>query len=499
MRWSHALALFTSLLPLPAVAQPGPGVPPKPAPAVPPKPVPAPKVAPAVPPGAPAAPATPVPPTPAQAAEPQLPEINDPMLVPVPPPKNVLSSWQQALQLARSRNSSLQIAKSQADLARAQARVSLAESLPGLLGKGGIQHHLLRGERANLFPPPPTVTVPDPATTWQAGLELSVPVFAPQSWYDYGTAKQNERALRLSTKETERIVLGTIATQIVEVVTAERLSEVSRVSLRSALSTNDLTSKRQRLGAGTMLDVLRTEQEVELARAQVVSADEALRRSRESLGLALGSSEAWGLRPDIRLDTLGADARSSCRPEPNVNSRPDVRAAQASVVVADRNVSSINRAYLPTVNFVSSLYYLSHDEISPNNEHVTWTIGGVLQWVLYDGGARYGTKEANKRQATIVREQLAETKRNASIEVTQAMRGIEVSEANLKVSRRSRDIAKETARLSRVAYENGTGTSFDLVDTGRRLREAELDLAIKEFDVLRARISALLALATCDV
>jgi outer membrane protein TolC len=420
------------------------------------------------------------------------------MLVPVPPPRNVLSSWQQALQLARSKNSSLSIANAQADLARAQARVTLAESLPSLVGTAGITHHLLRGERANLLPPPPTVTVPDPATFWQAGVRLRVPVFAPQSWYDYGTAKQNERALRLSTKETERIVLGTIATQIVEVVTAERLSEVSRVSLRSALSTNDLTSKRQRLGAGTMLDVLRTQQEVELARAQVVEADEALRRSRESLGLALGASEAWGLRPDIRLDTLGSDARSSCRPEPNVDSRPDVRAAQANVVVADRNVSSINRAYLPTVDFVSDLTYQPRDQ-SLNNEHVTWTIGGVLTWVLYDGGARYGTKEANQRQATIVREQAAQTKRNASIEVTQAMRGVQVSEANLAVSRRSRDIAKETARLSRVAYENGTGTSFDLVDTGRRLREAELDLAIKEFDVLRARISALLALATCEV
>jgi outer membrane protein TolC len=428
-----------------------------------------------------------------------LPEIDDPMLVPVPAPRNVLSSWQQALQLARSKNSSLQISKAEADLARAQARVTLAGSLPKLVGQGEITHHLLRGERPNLFPPPATVTVPDPNPTWGAGLQLTVPVFAPQSWYDYGTAKQNERALRLSTKETERIVLGTIATQIVGVVTAERLSEVSRVSLRSALSTNDLTTKRQRLGAGTMLDVLRTQQEVELARAQVVEADEALRRSRESLGLALGSSEAWGLRPDIRLDTLGTDARQSCRPEPNIDSRPDVRAASASVVVADRNVSSINRAYLPTVDFVSNLSYLSHEEISPNNEHVTWTIGGVLTWTLYDGGLRYGTKEANLRQATIVREQLFQTKRNASIEVSQAMRGVQVSEANLAVSRRSRDIAKETARLSRVAYENGTGTSFDLVDTGRRLREAELDLAIKEFDVLRARISALLALATCDV
>jgi hypothetical protein len=31
------------------------------------------------------------------------------------------------------------------------------------------------------------------------------------------------------------------------------------------------------------------------------------------------------------------------------------------------------------------------------------------------------------------------------------------------------------------------------------LREAELDLTIKEFDVLRARIAALLALSTCKV
>jgi hypothetical protein len=37
------------------------------------------------------------------------------------------------------------------------------------------------------------------------------------------------------------------------------------------------------------------------------------------------------------------------------------------------------------------------------------------------------------------------------------------------------------------------------VDTARRQREAELDFTIKEFDVLRAKIAALLALAACDV
>jgi outer membrane protein TolC len=69
----------------------------------------------------------------------------------------------------------------------------------------------------------------------------------------------------------------------------------------------------------------------------------------------------------------------------------------------------------------------------------------------------------------------------------------------LAVAARTREIAAETARLTKVAYLNGSGTSFDLVDTARRLREAELDYTVKEFDVLRAKIAALLALATCDV
>ena len=69
----------------------------------------------------------------------------------------------------------------------------------------------------------------------------------------------------------------------------------------------------------------------------------------------------------------------------------------------------------------------------------------------------------------------------------------------LAVAAKTRELAAETARLTKVSYVNGSATSFDLVDTARRLREAELDYTIKEFNVLRAKIAALLALSTCDV
>jgi outer membrane protein TolC len=246
------------------------------------------------------------------------------------------------------------------------------------------------------------------------------------------------------------------------------------------------------------VDVLRVEQEVSDSRAQVVASQESLIRAREALGDALGSAEPWGVTPQIQLDNLANDARSSCIVETTVDRRPDVVAANAAVGIAERNVKSVDYTFVPTIDANSVLTYWQPR--SPiNNEHVTWTIGAVLNWNIYDGGLRSGNRGARRADVELSRQRVNDVRRRAQIEATQALRGVEVANANLLVSTRSREIASETARLTQVAYLNGTGTSFDLVDSARRLRAAELDLAIKEFEVLRAKIAALLALATCRV
>jgi outer membrane protein TolC len=452
-----------------------------------------------------AQPAPPPPPPGADPLEPKLPEVDDPMLEEVEPAKNALGSWQQALRLARAQATNLNIAAAQMELARAQSRQALARALPTLTATGRVTRHLLTGT-GTIFdttksPPEirPGSTIPDPLTTYGAGLQLRVPVFAPQAWYDRGTAQDAIYTARLDYENTQRLVLGTVAESIVSAITAERLAEISRVSLRSALSTLELNRRRAQLGAASAVDVLRAEQEVAFARAQVVAANDGVRRSREALGLALGTSDPWAVQPSIRLDSLAADARAVCQPVQNVEERPDVRAARARVELAERNVESIDRQFLPTVDFVSNLDYVSVERQSANGKHVTWTIGGLLTWQLYDGGLRYGTREVNQAQERIAREQLSAARRQAKIEVQQADRSVQVARSNLAVSMQSREIARQSARLSRIAFVQGQGNSFDLVDAARRLREAELDVAVKEFELVRAQIAALLARAACSV
>ena len=119
--------------------------------------------------------------------------------------------------------------------------------------------------------------------------------------------------------------------------------------------------------------------------------------------------------------------------------------------------------------------------------------------MLYDGGLRYGQKDEAEANARVAREQLSDTRRRAELQVTQAFRSVTVAETNLAVSTKGREIAAETARLARVAFINGSGTSFDLVDTASKQRQAEIDLTVKQFELLRAKVAALLALASCDI
>ncbi len=440
-----------------------------------------------------AAPAAPAP-TPTPQAEPVLPEPSDPLLEPPPPPAHVLSTWQDALKQVRDQSVNMRLARANVLQAEGQVRIALAPALPQLLGTASVTKYLIKGDS--------TVQgagrIPDPSVVWAAQLGLTVPLFRPAAWYSYGSAKEALEATKLNSKETERQLVAGVADVIVGVVTAERLAEVSRTSLKAALSTVDLTKRRAALGASNTLDVLRVEGEASLSRAQVVQTTEALVRAREALGSALGSSEAWGVTRDIQIEQLAADAQQVCHPENDINARTDVRVANANLGVADRHVKAVDYTYLPTLDGVSALG-LQDPRFAVNNKNVSWTIGALLTWNIYDGGTRGGQRTVARSEVEVAQAELYETKRAASLQVAQALRAVQVAEANLAVSAKTREIDSETARLSKISFLNGSGTSFDLVTTESLLRVAEADLAVKEFDVTQAKIAALLALSTCSL
>ncbi len=423
----------------------------------------------------------------------------DEMLAPVPPPARVLRTWREALNYVRGRSTGLEQARAQVEIAAAQARLSLVPLYPRVSGTGQVRKDLLFNTTSNL---PAGIAAQafgntGAATLWSANLTISQTLLAPKAYYDAQTSKLSARVRELEQADVERVILANVADTILAAVTAERLGEISRVNLSSALSTLDLTRRRARLGAGNALDVLRAEQEVTVLRGQLLSANESIRRSREALGMALGYSEAVAVTPDIRIAELARDAREVCTPT-ELEQRADLRALRAGKSVLQRNVESNSWLLSPTLDVASAVTY-STAPFTTNGKPAQWIISAVLNVPLYDGGLRAGQARAATAQARAQAAQLTQAERQARLEVQQANRAVTVAEANFAVSRRTRELATETARLAKLSFVNGQGTSFELVDASRRLQQAELDLVVKEFEVVRARILALLATANCNV
>ena len=435
------------------------------------------------------------------------PTVNDPMLTPVPAPRRTIATWEEALGYVRARSTDLRIAYDEVRRAEGQARSALAPALTQINGTGFATHNFL----TTTFPPNPATDITVLGQTVRAG-SISQGGTAPQSnflngyitavqpivslavWDNYGIAKANIETQKLSVEDLKRNLALNVAGAIVSVVTAERIAELNRVGFRNALERHELTTRKKALGAATGLDVVRAQQDVETARAALVTGDESLRQAREALGLALGLPEQVGVARTVNINGLEQSALQVCKVADTLDSRPDIAAARQRLEVAKRGVHNVYLQFLPTLAVQSTLASTTLDVANPAT---TWNIQGVLQVPIWDGGARYGALRQNRALEDEALMQLESLRRTATIQITQARRGVDVAESSRRVAADARALAAETDRLTQVAYREGQGTSLELVISASALRQAEIALALREFDLVRARILAVLALATC--
>ena len=441
--------------------------------------------------GSPSAPPVTVPPPP---------DVSDPMLTPVPQAPRVLGSWREAVSLLRGRSTDLRMAVDQVLQAEAQTRIALAQYLPTINAQGSYLHQLITNPVAGFSLNAATGTailgarVPIPSIS-TGSVQLTQDIINVQEFDQISINELGEDAARLSVDDEKRTLALGVANQIVSVVTAEREAEINRVGLRVALEQLEIANRKRALGAANGLDVVRAQQNAANARASLVTGDETLREARESLGLAIGLPEEIGVASNVNVDGLAASAMSSCRTVQTVDERSDISAARTKLDVAKRNLRNVYYQFLPTLGAQSTVSsFTPNTSLAPST---LWNIQGILSVPIWDGGVRYGSLRSARAAEDIAAQQLEALRRTAIIQVEQAQRQLTVAEESARVAKEQRDLAAQNDQMTQTAYMTGQGTSLELVTASEAHRQAELNLALLEFGVVKARILAMLALATC--
>jgi outer membrane protein TolC len=425
-------------------------------------------------------------------ALPAPPTIDDPMLAPMPPAPRSVSTWEETLELIRARSTDLRTAYDEVVRAEGLTRSALAATLPTIALTGTTTYQtgnypilsLVTGRPCAAGATSCVSTAPN-ANSLAGQATLTQPLIAMEAWHSISTSRANEKVVTLSFEDMKRTIALNVANAIIGVVTAERVAELNRVGTRNALERLDIAQRKHELGSATTL----------------VTGDESLLQAREALGLALGLPEQVGVTKDLKMDGLVQSAIDSCKVAPSVEQRADVAAARARLLVAKRNVDDVYYQFLPTLTAESTVAYSNlYAGVAgepASSATTTWNILGVLSVPLWDGGLRYGALRQTRALEDEARQSFESLRRQAIIQVEQARRDVGVAEKSRSVAASLRALAAETDRLTRVGYVEGQGTSLELVIAAAALREADITLALRDFDLVKARVLAILALANC--
>ncbi len=418
------------------------------------------------------------------------PEVNDPLLTPPSPAPRQIGSWDEALGLIRAQSPDYVTGRESVVRAEAQKRIALAAVLPVLDVLGSYTHQFYTAaftiDQFNIVSPPPNL--------WSLNANLSWDVLDPRAIYKVGTASENIRVTKLSFSDERRTIALAIVHAMLATLAAERVSEVNRVGLRSSLERLALTQARLKYGQGTALDVDRGLRDAEAARRLIIAGDEALYESREALGAALGSPLPISPPGGLDLDQFEASVARTCRLNDDIDRRPDVRAAQGQVDIAERKVHEAELLFSPTFALGSQF---AENNVAVLGPLKTWDVQGVINVPLYDGGARYGALRDAHAAAEQARQALITTRLNAIVGSATAQRLVGVRQAARDVARKQVDLDQRIDDRTRNGYANGFGNSLDLVTSAQDLRQAEIDLALLEYQVGEARADAVLTNAEC--
>lgn len=126
----------------------------------------------------------------------------------------------------------------------------------------------------------------------------------------------------------------------------------------------------------------------------------------------------------------------------------------------------------------------SGDGFIPNVPN--WDVGVVLTWPLFDGGVS-ARQKASRAEEQVRREEIGKVRQETVAAVREAYVAVEVARAALPGLRHSLEAARANYEQADARFKAGLGTSVELADAEAVRTSAEIQLALGEFDLARAR------------
>jgi NodT family efflux transporter outer membrane factor (OMF) lipoprotein len=385
-----------------------------------------------------------------------------------------------------AQNYDLRDAVARVEQARANLGVTRSNQIPQIGASGDLQ--FTRLSRDGAFPLPAGFVSNQNRNWGEASLNLLS--FELDIWGRLRRATESARASLLSADENRKAVVTTLVSDVASAYfNLRELDYELDISTRTLTTRQEslrLTDQRQTGGVATELDLRQAEQLVETAAETIPSLQQQIEQTENLISLLLGQNPGPVRRgKGLTEQELPPDVPSGL-PSALLERRPDIRAAEQTLIAANAQIGVAKAAYFPQISLTAALGGQSSQlsSLFAGPKAVYSFVPQVSQPIFSAGKLKSNVKlaEANRDSALVQYEKAIQTAfsdvSNALI-AHQRVRESRVHQQALVVALADRK------RLSYMRYEGGVDTQLNALDSDRDLFQAELTLAqLKRNEIL---------------
>lgn len=329
------------------------------------------------------------------------------------------------------------------------------------------------------------------AYTW--GMTASQPLFTGFNLlnsYQKAALQKDNQALSLD--NTRLTLVGQVQSQFLAYLRAQENIRSTERSLDRARAQLALAKASFNVGVRPRLDVLQAELDVTRTEATLIQSENARDIYRAQLNTLLN------LPVDAPVDYVGdldtnvsLDLSLETCLELAFRQRPDLRMAQKSVEIAEKDLGITRSSFYPQLaaalnwNTTGSKFDAAGSKYSPT-EYSEWQIGLTAQWTLFNSGKRWFNSKQATSQIAALEAQLQAAFNNSAYEVKSALLSVQDAKRMIAVAERSVASAQESYNDAKMRYELQLGTNLDLLTAQSDLATAELSLISAKTDYLTA-------------
>jgi multidrug efflux system outer membrane protein len=301
------------------------------------------------------------------------------------------------------------------------------------------------------------------------------------------------RAQYLATEEGRRAVVlslvADVASAYFDLRDLDAELEISRRTRATFQDTYDLFSRRLAGGAASALETARAEALLANASAQIPALEQRIVARENQITLLLGRPPGPIPRGESLTEQALPPAVPAGLPSALLLRRPDVRAAEQSLVAANANVGVARAAFYPTLSITGLFGGLSTGLQDLFAAGRTWSIGAGLLGPLFAGGSLRAQERIARAQFDQARVAYEQAFTRALGEVSSNLVAMEKLAAEETERERSVHATREAVRLATLRYESGLSAYFEVLDALQLLLPAETALVQTRRDRLTAFVS----------